>query len=78
MLWIPPGFAHESYVTSVMSEFKYKCTDFTLLTARPVSDGMMLVGASTGRVKANRWFRRKTGKACPFNKRSDSIDWQYL
>ncbi len=27
-LWIPPGFAHGFYVTSEVTEFVYKCTDF--------------------------------------------------
>lgn len=28
MLWIPPGFAHGFYVTSAVTEFQYKCTDY--------------------------------------------------
>lgn len=28
MLWVPPGFAHGFYVTSVEAEFQYKCTDY--------------------------------------------------
>ena len=27
MLWIPPGFAHGFYVTSLVADFMYKCTD---------------------------------------------------
>lgn len=28
MLWVPPGFAHGFYVTSVEAECQYKCTDY--------------------------------------------------
>lgn len=28
MLWVPPGFAHGFYVTSLEAEFQYKCTDY--------------------------------------------------
>lgn len=28
MLWVPPGFAHGFYVTSVTAEFVYKCTNY--------------------------------------------------
>ncbi|WP_416137642.1 dTDP-4-dehydrorhamnose 3,5-epimerase [Halomonas sp. HK25] len=28
LLWVPPGFAHAFYVTSVEAEFQYKCTDY--------------------------------------------------
>ncbi len=28
MLWVPPGFAHGFYVTSIDADFIYKCTDF--------------------------------------------------
>ncbi|MDL1975011.1 MAG: dTDP-4-dehydrorhamnose 3,5-epimerase [Deltaproteobacteria bacterium] len=28
MLWIPPGFAHGFYVTSISAEFVYKCSAF--------------------------------------------------
>lgn len=28
MLWIPPGFAHGFYVTSISTEFVYKCSGF--------------------------------------------------
>lgn len=28
MLWVPPGFAHGFLVTSDMTEFQYKCTDY--------------------------------------------------
>jgi dTDP-4-dehydrorhamnose 3,5-epimerase len=28
MLWIPPGFAHGFYVTSISTEFVYKCSAF--------------------------------------------------
>ena len=27
MLWVPAGFAHGFYVTSVFADFQYKCTD---------------------------------------------------